>query len=170
MTPWLSCSTKSSKITNPQPWNWTLWWHLILTHPLTFFPPRATHTTALQGAIHIPVHPVCAHNTHVLTCSQTFSHPSTSPCLEFSIPLTAASWDQPHNLTGPAWILPVGTYIARGKWDQQLDLVLSLSSGIRSHCNWQPRRAQWQTSTCFQGSRPQQSSRHCNLFTSFSWV
>lgn len=40
MTPWLSCSTKSSKITNPQPWNWTLWWHLMLTHPLNVSPTK----------------------------------------------------------------------------------------------------------------------------------
>lgn len=67
----------------------------------------------------------------------------------FSTSLTIASWDQPHNLTGPGWVSVFDYLVAKDKGHQKLDLSISLSLGICAHGIWQPKRAVYQTSTCF---------------------
>lgn len=90
----------------------------------------------------------------------------------FSTSLTIASWDQPHNLTGPDWVSVFDYLVAKDKGHQKLDLSISLSLGICAHGIWQPKRAVYQTSTCFLrylfSARPEHSRGFMSCLLNFS--
>lgn len=150
MIPWLSCSTKSTKITSPQPWNWTLWWHLHIhlgfSHQGQLI-PQPCRLFAFLSTLYVLTRYTCPNVPSGLQPSFHKPLPRVFHIFDNCImgPTTQLNW--------PCLSLTTWSIYSQRKMRPATGLgahqAWCLSSGIWSHCNWQPKKAQWQTSICF---------------------
>lgn len=130
-----------------------------------FLPPRDTHTIISMdycpmAIIHIPVHTVWAQTPH----------PDMPSGLQNSPHLWQLHPESSHNLTGPARVSVFDYFLAKGKGQQRLDLLISPALGICAHGIWQPKGPCMKQVPVLPWSQARTLQRYYVLLTSFFWI